>query len=100
MHLRVATILSLAGGMKPHVALLFGAMVSATDPVSVIALFRKMSMNKRLTMILEGESLVNDGAAAVFFKMFLALVLTEESCRRYTRSLVLPHDVEELWSAF
>ncbi len=72
----VAAILHFAGGMNIQTALLFGAMVSATDPVSVIALFRQMGIDKRLTMILEGESIFNDGTAVVLFKMVLALVVT------------------------
>lgn len=72
----VAAILHFAGGMKTSTALLFGAMVSATDPVSVIALFRQMGIDKRLTMIIEGESLFNDGTAVVAFKIMLALLLS------------------------
>jgi monovalent cation:H+ antiporter, CPA1 family len=72
----VAAILHFVGGMNTQTALLFGAMVSATDPVSVIALFRQMGIDKRLTMILEGESLFNDGTAVVAFKIMLALVLS------------------------
>jgi CPA1 family monovalent cation:H+ antiporter len=72
----VAAILHFAGGVNVQTALLFGAMVSATDPVSVISLFRQMGIDKRLTMILEGESLFNDGTAVVLFKIVLALVLT------------------------
>lgn len=74
--LGVAAILHFVGNMNTQTALLFGAMVSATDPVSVIALFRQMGIDKRLTMILEGESLFNDGTAVVLFKIVLALVLT------------------------
>lgn len=72
----VAAILHFAGGMQTTTALLFGAMVSATDPVSVIALFRQMGIDKRLTMILEGESLFNDGTAVVLFKIVLAMVVS------------------------
>ena len=72
----VAAILHFAGGVGIQTAMLFGAMVSATDPVSVIALFRQMGIDKRLTMILEGESIFNDGTAVVLFKLVLALVLT------------------------
>lgn len=71
----VAAVLHFAGGMGFSLALLFGAMVSATDPVSVIALFRQMGMDKRLTMILEGESLFNDGTAVVLFKLVLAIII-------------------------
>lgn len=72
----VAAILHFAGGMSTSTALLFGAMVSATDPVSVIALFRQMGIDKRLTMIIEGESLFNDGTAVVAFKIVLAILLS------------------------
>jgi CPA1 family monovalent cation:H+ antiporter len=57
-------------------AFLFGAMIAATDPISVLALFRKLGMNSRLTMLLEGESLFNDGTAVVAFKLLLAIVLS------------------------
>lgn len=68
----VAAILQIAGQMNLGTALLFGAMVSATDPVSVVALFRQMGIDPRLTMILEGESLFNDGTAVVLFQIVLA----------------------------
>lgn len=48
-------------------ALLFGAMISATDPVSVLALFREAGVDRRLYTIVEGESLLNDGVAVVIF---------------------------------
>lgn len=73
--LAVAAVLHIAGGMATSLALLFGAMVAATDPVSVIALFRQMGIDKRLTMILEGESLFNDGTAVVLFKLVLAVIV-------------------------
>jgi CPA1 family monovalent cation:H+ antiporter len=72
----VAAILHFMGNINTQTALLFGAMVSATDPVSVIALFRQMGIDKRLTMILEGESLFNDGTAVVLFKIVLAMVVS------------------------
>ncbi len=56
-------------------ALLFGAMISATDPVSVLAIFKKLGLPKRLATIVEGESLLNDGTAVVVFKIVLAIVI-------------------------
>lgn len=56
-------------------AFLFGAMIAATDPISVLALFRKLGMDSKLTMLLEGESLFNDGTAVVLFKLVLASVI-------------------------
>jgi CPA1 family monovalent cation:H+ antiporter len=56
-------------------ALLIGAGLSATDPVSVIALFRELGAPKRLTVLMEGESLFNDGVAVVAFLVLLAIPL-------------------------
>ncbi|MBX3135433.1 Na+/H+ antiporter [Candidatus Obscuribacterales bacterium] len=54
------------------IALMFGAMISATDPISVLAFFKKMGIEKRLVTILEGESLLNDGTAVVLFRILMA----------------------------
>lgn len=56
-------------------ALLLGAILSATDPVAVIALFKQMGAPKRLAILVEGESLFNDATALVVSKLLLAVVL-------------------------
>ena len=71
----VAALMHFAGGLPWEVAFLFGAIVSATDPVSVVALFREMGTPGRLRTILEGESLFNDGTAIVVFNLILGIVL-------------------------
>ncbi len=71
----VGAIVHLAGLRWP-VALLFGALISATDPVSVLATFRQIGANRRLAIIVEGESLFNDGTSLVIFKLILAVVVT------------------------
>ena len=48
-------------------ALVFGSLIAATDPVSVIATFREMRVHGRLRLLIEAESLLNDGTAAVAF---------------------------------
>ena len=64
-------------GMPAGIALLVGASLSATDPISVIALFRELGVDKRLSMLMEGESLLNDGVAVVAFVLLLGLATGE-----------------------
>jgi monovalent cation:H+ antiporter, CPA1 family len=53
-------------------ASIFAALISATDPVAVVALFRQLEAPRRLQVIIEGESLLNDGTAIIFFTLALA----------------------------
>jgi monovalent cation:H+ antiporter, CPA1 family len=64
------------GGLPWIIALLFGSMIVATDPVSVLAIFKKLGVPHRLTAIVEGESLFNDGTAIVAFQIILGIVVT------------------------
>jgi CPA1 family monovalent cation:H+ antiporter len=54
-------------------ALLFGIIISATDPVAVVALFKELGVDRRLGLIVEGESLFNDGVAIVGFTILSGL---------------------------
>ncbi|BDI28059.1 sodium/hydrogen exchanger [Capsulimonas corticalis] len=56
-------------------ALLFGVLISATDPVSVIATFKDAGVHGRLRLLVEAESLFNDGTAAVLFAVVSAALL-------------------------
>ena len=58
------------------IALVFGALIAATDPVAVVALFRTLGVPKRLSVLIEGESLFNDGTAIVLFNLMLVITLT------------------------
>ncbi|MCK5477818.1 MAG: cation:proton antiporter, partial [Methylococcales bacterium] len=55
---------------------LFGALISATDPVAVVAIFKELGVPRRLMLLIEGESLLNDATAIVLFNILLALLLT------------------------
>jgi len=55
----------------PMAAALFGVLISATDPVSVIATFREAGVRGRLRVLVEAESLFNDGTAAVLFALLV-----------------------------
>lgn len=56
------------------VCFLFGALISATDPVAVVALLKEVSSRKRLETLIEGESLLNDGTAIVLFTLFYGML--------------------------
>jgi hypothetical protein len=59
-------------GWPVSAALLFGALIAATDPVAVIAMFKDYGITGRLRLLVESESLFNDGVAAVLFTLALA----------------------------
>ena len=61
-------------GFSWQQALVFGALISATDPIAVVSLFRTMGAPHRLTTLLDSESLLNDGTSIVFFTLALSLV--------------------------
>ena len=52
-------------------ALLLGAIISPTDPLSVLAMFRQLGVSKRLSVLVEGESLFNDAIGLVVFTILL-----------------------------
>ncbi len=56
-------------GIPLTAAIAFGALISATDPVAVIAFFRTLGVSKRLSILVEGESLFNEGVAIVLFSL-------------------------------
>ncbi len=72
----VGGIISIGAGLALPVALTFGALIAATDPVAVVALFRRLGVPKRLATLVEGESLLNDGTALVLFNLMLVIVAT------------------------
>ncbi len=55
------------------VSLVFGAIISATDPVAVLALFKEYGAPRRLSLIFEGESIFNDGTGVALFLVILAI---------------------------
>jgi CPA1 family monovalent cation:H+ antiporter len=72
----IAFALSAGGQLAPVAAFMFGTVVSATDPVGVIAIFRRLSVPLDLMTLVEGESIANDGVAIALYGIALALAAT------------------------
>ncbi len=53
-------------------ALMFGALISATDPVAVVALLGELGVSKRFSTLIDGESMLNDGTGIVLFMLMFA----------------------------
>jgi CPA1 family monovalent cation:H+ antiporter len=72
----VGYIVHFGAGIPLEFAVIFGAIIAATDPVAVIALFRSMGVPKRLQILVEGESLLNDGTAIVVVNIAVAVAVS------------------------
>ena len=94
----VSAVLTSAGmiylaGWAWQSAVLFGILIAATDPVSVIAAFKEAGVHGRLRLLVEAESLFNDATAAIGFGVILAIVSGESVS---TQATVL----NGVWSIF
>jgi CPA1 family monovalent cation:H+ antiporter len=66
--------MDVAHGFTWQHALVFGTLLAATDPIAVIGLFRTLGAPQRLSTLIQGESLLNDGTSIVFFSLVLEIV--------------------------
>mmetsp|Transcript_28199 Transcript_28199/g.79691 ORF Transcript_28199/g.79691 Transcript_28199/m.79691 type:complete len:639 (-) Transcript_28199:76-1992(-) len=64
-------------GWSWNVSMLFGSILSATDPVAVVTIFNALGVSPRLTLVVSGESIFNDGTAMVLFTLFFKLCIGE-----------------------
>ena len=78
-------------GLPVLIALLFGCIISATDPIFVLAIFKDLTVDKRLSLIMEGESLLNDGTAVVLFGILFGAIVAER--------LTVPKGIEQYFLA-
>lgn len=72
-----AAFMHYLGGWVWPAAILFGVLIAATDPVSIIATFKEAKVKGRLRLLVEAESLFNDSTAAVGFALVLAFATGE-----------------------
>ncbi|TAJ42023.1 MAG: cyclic nucleotide-binding domain-containing protein [Reyranella sp.] len=75
----VAGVVHVATGIDLVVCLLLGAVVSTTDPAAVIGIFRDVGAPKRLSILAEGESLLNDAVAIAAFGLFIGIIASRSS---------------------
>jgi len=71
----IGLVVSLLTPLSFIAGLVLGAILSATDPVAVISIFKKLGVPKRLTVLVEGESLLNDATAIVLSKILFAVMM-------------------------
>lgn len=74
MSLLVGGLVHLLLGLSVPLAFLIGTMLAPTDPVAVLAVFRRLGLPERLTNLVEAESLANDGTGLVLFSLALAVL--------------------------
>lgn len=72
----VAAVAHVTAGLPWGVALILGAAVSPTDPVAITAIASRLGLPRRVTAVLEGESLINDGSALVVYATAVEAVVS------------------------
>lgn len=75
----VAAIVSATTGLALSLAFVLGAIVCATDPVATVAVFKQLHAPRRLSTVVEAESLLNDGTGVVLFTIAITAVTTTVS---------------------
>ena len=73
----VGFMLTPVSGVGLIACLLLGSIVATTDPVAVVGIFRDIGAPRRLSVLVEGESLFNDAAAIALFALLVAMVTGE-----------------------
>lgn len=83
--------ITVVGGLLAYIlgwdittGLLFGSLISATDPIAVLALFKSLGGPRRLALLADGESMINDATAVVLFRILVAVTIGGEAISHET----------------
>lgn len=71
----VALPLSLIFNVDPLAAFLFGSVISSTDPIAVLSIFKQLGVPKKLQLLVDGESFLNDGTSVIMFRLLVPFVV-------------------------
>ena len=69
----MASFIPACEGWNWNYAFMFGALISATDPVAVVALLKELGTSKRFSTLVDAESMLNDGTGIVLFMLFFGV---------------------------
>lgn len=95
----VAVVLSAATGLDVRLAFLVGTMLAATDPAAILAVVGRIGAPRRLTTLVEAESLLNDGTGVVIFAIALQALSTPMPLTQMAWDLVVALAVSGLMGA-
>lgn len=90
----VAGALLVFTDLSPATAFLFGAVISSTDPIAVIALFKQLGAPRRLGLVADGESMLNDATSVIVFKVVAAIVF---GAAGFSTNLLFKNTLSFLW---
>lgn len=90
----VGFLLSLFLGLPFSVSLLFGALISATDPIAVLAIFKNLGAPKRLSLLADGESMFNDATGVIMFRLVSTFVVGASA---FSSTKVIDGVLEFIW---
>lgn len=99
MMMGIALVVPEFSGWNWTFALMFGALISATDPVAVVALLKELNTSKKFSTLVDAESLLNDGTGIVLFMLFFGAFAGSTSVfERQLRNSCLSLPGVRLWA--
>lgn len=70
-------------------AFLYGCIISSTDPIAVLTLFKKLGVNKRLQFLVDGESYLNDATSVIMYKILVGFIIAGDQVASSSNLVIL-----------